>query len=106
MVFGTAQALNSRVGQPEQARGQSPRIKRSQDPLSQLGHQRLSREGVAVEQIRQALRLIVRGRKDAGAHRAVLGFADKQTAQQVGETVKDLRLHQREGRDEIKQGRW
>jgi hypothetical protein len=46
-------------------------------------------------------------RKDAGADRAVLGFADKQTAQQVGKTVKDFCPQQgAEHRDEIKQGRW
>jgi hypothetical protein len=46
-------------------------------------------------------------RKDAGAHRAVLGFADKQTAQQVGKAVKDFCPQQgAEHRDEIKQGRW
>ena len=72
-----------------------------------LGHQRLPRELVAAEQTRQALGLIMGWRKDAGAHRAVLGFADKQTAQQVGKTVKDFCPHQgAEHRDEIKQGRW
>ena len=38
---------------------------------------------------------------------AVLGFANQETAEQVSETVKDLRPHQRtEDRDEIKQDRW
>ena len=32
--------------------------------------------------------------KDTGTHRAVLGFADKQMAEQVGKTVKDLSSHE------------
>ena len=43
----------------------------------------------------------------AGANRAMLGFANKQAAEQVGKTVKDFCPQQgAEHRDEIKQGRW
>ena len=50
---------------------------------------------------------IIGGRKDAGTHRAVLGFADKHTAQQIGKTVEDLSPHEwAEHRDEIKQDGW
>jgi hypothetical protein len=54
-----------------------------------------------------ALGLILGGRKDAGAHRALFGFTNKQAAEQVGETLKDLSPHERaEHRDEIKWDGW
>jgi hypothetical protein len=62
---------------------------------------------MAAEQIRQALRLIGGRSKDAGANRTLFGFANKEAAQQIGETLKDLRSQQwTENRNEIKQSRW
>jgi uncharacterized protein with PIN domain len=87
-VFETAQALNSRVSQPEQARGQSFLIEGASHLASQCRHEGLMGELVATKQIAQALRLIGRWCKDRRAHRAVFGFADEYTYQQKTETVK------------------
>ena len=61
---------------------------------------------MAAEQIRQAVRLIGGRGKDAGANRTLFGFANKEDAEQIGETVKDIRSRQwTENRNEIKQSR-
>lgn len=48
------------------------------------------RELVATEEVRESLGLIVRGRKDRSADRAVFGFADEHAEEEINEAVKDL----------------
>jgi len=75
--------------------------------LRQLRHQRLPRKLVSAEQVAQALRLIGGRGEDCGAHRALLGFADEETAEQIAESVKDLGPHQRAKlRDERNEFEW
>ena len=83
------------VGDPKQALGQLPAVEQAQAQSGQLGHQGLRRDPMRGEEVRDARRLIVGRSEDACAHRPELGFADKQTDEQVVKGVKDLSPQQR-----------